>query len=99
MNVYGQWSNVMMLTCENGVLGQRNTLVLNFPATNLMQGSLKLEEIFRSERLATVGVAVRSGSTLIRRFDQQFTFVKSYLLEKCLKALSAARSMWNQNGG
>jgi hypothetical protein len=54
MNVCGHCGNVMILTGENGVLGQRNSLVLNFSTTNLMQVSLVLKEGLRSERPATV---------------------------------------------
>jgi hypothetical protein len=89
----------MMLTAENGVLGQRNSLVLNFSTTNLMQYCLLLKESLSRERSATVQVAARLGIAIIRSVDKQFTTTNLYLLETYLKTMSAARSMWNQNGG
>jgi len=54
MNAYGNLCNIMMLKSENGVLGQRNSLVLIFSTTNLMQVSLILKEGLGGERPATV---------------------------------------------
>jgi hypothetical protein len=63
-----------------------------------MQDGLLLKEGLRGERLATVQVAARPGIAIIRSVDKQFTTINLYLLETCLRTMSAARSMWNQNG-
>jgi len=84
MNVCGHWCNVMMLTAENEVLGQRNSLVLNFSTTNLMQDSLLLKKGLCGERPATVQVAARPGIAIIRSVDKQFTTINLYLLETYL---------------